>query len=195
MPANALDGGFADAPVAAALAFRALMRAMARPGTVERIAGARPPAPVSAAAGTLILTLCDPETGLHLAGRHDTPELRDWIAFHTGARIVAAEEADFALGDWAALLPLARYRAGTPEYPDRSATLIVEMARLAATGAMLTGPGIDGSSRLTLPDPDALRANAARFPLGLDFFFTRGGRVAALPRSTRVHDPREAKCT
>lgn len=195
MRENALGGGFADAPVAAARAFRAAMRAMARPGTVERLAGARPPAPASAAAGALLLTLCDPETGLHLAGRHDTPDLRDWIAFHTGAPIVAREEAHFALGDLAALLPLARYRAGTPEYPDRSATLIVEMARLEASGTPLTGPGIAGRAALSLPDPDALRANAARFPLGLDFFFTCGGRVAALPRSTRIHHAPEAKCT
>ena len=48
--------------------FRAAMRAMARPGTIEMLGAARPPAPVSAAAGTLLLTLCDHDTGLHLAG-------------------------------------------------------------------------------------------------------------------------------
>jgi len=195
MARTALGGGFADAPVEAARAFRAAMRAMARPGTIGVLDTARPPAPTSPAAGTLILTLCDPETGLHLAGDHDTAEMRAWVAFHTGAPVVGASEARFALGDWQALMPLSRFAAGTPEYPDRSATLIVEMARLEPQGPTLTGPGIERTARLSLPDPDAMRANAARFPLGLDFFLTRGGRMAALPRSTRIGAQEAAPCT
>ena len=103
MQAEALDGGFADAPIEAARAFRAAMNVMARPGRIERLAGALPPAPLSPAAGTLILTLCDPETPVHLAGTHDTAALRDWITFHTGAPLVGAREAMFAVGAWQAL--------------------------------------------------------------------------------------------
>jgi alpha-D-ribose 1-methylphosphonate 5-triphosphate synthase subunit PhnH len=75
---------------------------------------------------------------------------------------------------------------GTAEYPDRSATLIVECESLEAAGARLTGPGIRGEARLDLPETEAFFANARRFPLGLDFYFTAGDRVAALPRSTKV---------
>ncbi|MEO0504120.1 MAG: phosphonate C-P lyase system protein PhnH, partial [Pseudomonadota bacterium] len=39
---------------------------------------------------------------------------------------------------------------------------------------------------LNLPDLPALQQNAALFPLGLDFFFTSGADLAALPRSTKV---------
>jgi alpha-D-ribose 1-methylphosphonate 5-triphosphate synthase subunit PhnH len=182
----ALDGGFTDAPRDAAHAFRAAMSAMARPGRIERLAGARPPAPLSVAAGTLILTLCDPETPVHLAGAHDTAEVRGWIAFHTGAPVAARAEAAFAVGTWEALLPLDGYRIGEAEYPDRSATLIVEMPALTAEGATLTGPGIRDSARLSLPETEAFRRNARAFPLGLDVFLTAGDRVAALPRTTRV---------
>lgn len=185
MQAETLEGGFADAPVDAARAFRAAMRAMARPGMIETLDMARPPAPATAAAGALLLTLVDHETGIHLAGAHDCPALRDWLAFHTGAPVVASGAARFALGTWDALMPLSQYAIGTPEYPDRSATLIVEMASLSARGTGLTGPGIRDRAELSLPDPEAMRQNAARFPLGLDFFLTCGGRVAALPRSTR----------
>jgi len=188
MQAETLEGGFADAPVDAARAFRALMRAMARPGTIETLEAARPPAPVSDAAGALLLTLCDPETGIYLAGAHDTPAVRDWIAFHTGAPVVDPQTAQFALGTWRALMPLERFPAGTAEYPDRSATLIVEMEALVAEGTDLTGPGIRDSAALSLPDPGVMRANAGRFPLGCDFFLTCGGRAAALPRSTRLED-------
>ncbi len=181
-----LDGGFADAPVEAAHAFRAAMSAMARPGRIERLVGARPPAPLSVAAGTLILTLCDTETPVHLAGAHDTAEVRGWIAFHTGAPVVGRAEAAFAVGTWDAILPLEGYRIGEAEYPDRSATLIVEMAALEAEGATLAGPGIRDTARLSLPETEAFRRNARLFPLGLDFFLTAGDRVAALPRTTRV---------
>jgi alpha-D-ribose 1-methylphosphonate 5-triphosphate synthase subunit PhnH len=182
----ALDGGFADAPVDAAHAFRAAMSAMARPGRIERLHGAAPPAPLSVAAGTLILTLCDPETPVHLAGGHDTAEVRGWIAFHTGAPVVVRAQAVFAIGTWEALLPLDGYRIGEAEYPDRSATLIVEMPDLRPEGAALTGPGIRDTARLSLPETEAFRRNARLFPLGLDFFLTAGDRVAALPRTTRV---------
>ncbi|MFP4569769.1 phosphonate C-P lyase system protein PhnH [Rhodosalinus sp.] len=181
-----VSGGFADAAIDGVAAFRAAMSAMARPGRIERVAGATPPVPVSVAAGVLLLTLCDADTPLHLAGSADAEAVRAWIAFHTGAPLVPRGEAAFALGSWEALLPLENYRQGEPEYPDRSATLIVEMDRLEARGATLEGPGIETQAWLDLPDPAAFRRNHALFPRGLDFFFTCGDRLAALPRSTRV---------
>jgi len=186
MEAQALTGGFADAPREGATAFRAMLEAMARPGRIFGIAGASPPAPLSVAAGTALLVLADGTTPVHLAGGHDTAAVRDWITFHTGAPLAAREQAALAVGHWANLLPLDGYRIGVPDYPDRSATLIVEMPSLDAAGARLTGPGIETEHRLALPDLAAFRANRALFPLGLDFFFTAGGRIAALPRTTIV---------
>ena len=186
MQADTLSGAFAAPPVDAAHAFRAVMRVMARPGTIEAVTGAIPPAPLSVAAGTVLLTLCDPETPLHLAGEADCESVHDWITFHTGAPLVARADAMFAIGRWHALMPLDDYARGTSEYPDRSATLIVEMDRLEASGACLSGPGIKDTAALSLPEIAAFQANARQFPLGLDFLFTCGDRLAALPRSTRV---------
>lgn len=182
----ALTGGFANAPRDASFAFRALMNTMARPGTIETITGGTPPAPLSIAAGTLLLTLTDPDTGVYLAGAADTKDVRDWIAFHTGAPLVGPSHAMFALGAWVDLLPLEAYPVGTPEYPDRSTTLIVECDALQASGTKLSGPGIRDMAELSLPDPDLLAKNNAKFPLGNDFYFTCGDRLAALPRSTRI---------
>jgi alpha-D-ribose 1-methylphosphonate 5-triphosphate synthase subunit PhnH len=186
MEATALEGGFADAPRDASFAFRALMTAMARPGKIETIVGGIPPAPLSVAAGTLLLTLADGDTPLYLAGAADTPEVRQWIAFHTGAPLVGPSHASFAIGTWGDLQSLDAYPVGTPEYPDRSTTLIVECDELRAEGAQLTGPGIKDSAALSLPELEAFQRNNSMFPLGLDFYFTCGDRVAALPRSTRV---------
>jgi alpha-D-ribose 1-methylphosphonate 5-triphosphate synthase subunit PhnH len=188
MQAAVLEGGFADAPRDAAVAFRAVLRAMARPGDIETVAGALPPAPLCVAAGALILTLCDPETPVHLAGAADTPEVRQWIAFHTGAPVVGRADCKFVVGRWEDLMPMEGYALGTPDYPDRSATLIAEVDLLENDGARLTGPGIADSARLSLPDPAAFRANARLFPCGLDVILTCGDRLAALPRTTRVED-------
>lgn len=186
MMADALTGGFADAPAQSARAFRAALEAMARPGTIWVVEGAAPPAPLSVAAGALVLTLCDGTTPLHLGGSLDHPILRDWITFHTGAPLVPAEKAQFALGTWADLVPVSRFAIGSPDYPDRSATLIVELPDLSNHGARLTGPGIADVASLSLPETAAFRANRALFPQGFDTYLTCGARLAGLPRSTIV---------
>ncbi len=182
----ALAGGFADPPRQSAHAFRALLSAMARPGRIEALHGAAPPAPLSPAAGTLLLTLCDPETPVHLAGDADSAAIRAWIAFFAGAPIAGPEACHFALGTWAALMPIARFPTGTPEYPDRSATLIVEMPALRPAGAALRGPGIADVAYLSLPEVAPFQRNAGLFPLGVDVFLTSGTQVASVPRTTQV---------
>jgi alpha-D-ribose 1-methylphosphonate 5-triphosphate synthase subunit PhnH len=189
MQAETLSGGFADPAIAASHAFRTVMEAMARPGTVREIAGTAPPAPLSPAAGAVLLTLCDTETPVYLAGAANCNAVRAWLAFHTGAPLVGPSHCMFALGRWEALAPLSEYSIGSSEYPDRSATLIVESPTLDASGAVLTGPGIQTEARLSLPEVAAFRANRKLFPLGLDFLFTSGDRIAALPRSTHVSAP------
>ena len=186
MTFDALLGGFTETPLQSAQAFRAALEALSRPGQIETVTGATPPAPLSVAAGVLVLTLCDPTTPVHLAGAHDCAALRDWITFHCGAPLVSAEQATFAVGTWHALHPVTRFAIGQPDYPDRSATLIVEMADLQQSGARLTGPGIAGFTLLSLPELAAFQANRALFPLGFDCFFTSGTRAASLPRSTFV---------
>ena len=180
-----LGGGFADPARDAAQAFRAVLDAMARPGTKVTLAAAHGPAPLSPAAAAVLLTLVDRTTPLHLAGAHDGAALRDWIAFHCGAPLVAAEDAAFALGTWAALQPLDRFAIGTPEYPDRSATLIVDDPA-EGQPVTLSGPGIRGTAAALLPDPTAFAANHARFPLGWDAILTRGAALIAVPRSSEV---------
>lgn len=187
MQDQSLAGAFANPAVDAAHAFRSAMNAMAKPGQVFSLKGATPPAPMSAAAGCLLLTLCDAETPLYLAGELDSQVIRDWITFHTSAPIVAAKQAVFALGTWDDLAPITQFAIGTSEYPDRSATLIVESAALSTNGATLRGPGIKDTASLSLPEVRTFQQNAALFPLGLDFYFTSGTQVAALPRTTKVN--------
>jgi alpha-D-ribose 1-methylphosphonate 5-triphosphate synthase subunit PhnH len=138
------------------------------------------------AAGVLLLVLADQTTPVHLAGAWDCPLVRGWITFHCGAPLVGPGDAVFAVGDWAALQPVGRFPIGRADYPDRAATLIVEMPVLEASGARLTGPGIAVEAHLSLPEVAAFQANRALFPLGFDTFLTSGDRLAGLPRSSRV---------
>lgn len=180
-----MRAAFADPPADSARAFRAILGAMARPGTVHRV-GAPAPEGLSSAAAAVLLVLADGTTPVWMA-----PSLpvagRDWLVFHTGAPVTQARGAAvFAVGSWIDIQPLEDWPAGTPDYPDRSATLIVEVASLEGPGARLTGPGIKTEATLPLPDAAALAVNAARYPLGFDVILTCGERLSALPRSTRI---------
>ena len=181
-----LTEGFADPARDAARVFRQVLDAMAHPGRIVTLTGVAAPAPCSPAAAAVLLTLVDSTTPLHLAATHDCESLRDWVRFHLGAPLVKPADAVFALGTWDALGPLSAYPVGSAEYPDRSATLIVDCAALTAAGARLTGPGIETEAWLSVPDVAALQANAALFPMGRDFLFTSDTQLAALPRSTRI---------
>lgn len=184
MEAQALEGGFSNAPVESSYAFRTALNVMARPGMVETLTGAMPPVGLSVAAGTLLLTLCDHDTPIHLAGNMDTQAIRDWLTFHTGTPFVDTADAMFAVGAWDALMPITRFAVGTPQYPDRSTTLIVE--GFGTTKAELAGPGIETKMQGDLPDVKPFQLNAALFPLGCDFYFTNRDQISALPRTTRV---------
>ncbi len=186
LAAPRLGPGFSDPSIDAASCFRAALQAMARPGSVQIAAPVGAPEGLSRAAAALALTILDHETPVWLAPELATEAVRSWLTFHTGAPQVAERgAAHFALGRSDDLLPASDFAIGTPEYPDRSATLIVEVDELGAKHR-LTGPGIRETAYLTHPDPYFARANAARFPCGIDLFLTAGDRLAAIPRTTKV---------
>ncbi len=190
--AHGLGPGFADPVLDAQRTFRAVLDAMARPGTVHRLAGApHGPAPLAAATVAVCLTLVDLDTPVW-ADAAAAPAL-DYLRFHCGCPAAGPDSAAFALiADARALPALDMVPVGLPEYPDRSATLIIQVAGLTpGQGRRLTGPGVDGAARLAIAGLDerfwpAWADNLALFPLGFDVIFTSGDQVAALPRTTRV---------
>ncbi|MEM7640894.1 MAG: phosphonate C-P lyase system protein PhnH [Pseudomonadota bacterium] len=178
-----MQPAFTDHPTQSATAFRTLMQAMARPGTIHDLSAPAPDGLSPAAAATL-LVLADPTTPVWLPP--NAQAAHDWLVFHTGAPAGRRTDATFAAGPWSALAPLSDWPIGPPDYPDRSATLIVEVPTLDTPGPRLTGPGIETDATLPLPDPRAFAANAALYPQGVDVILTCGTRIAALPRSTRI---------
>jgi alpha-D-ribose 1-methylphosphonate 5-triphosphate synthase subunit PhnH len=191
----ALGQGFADLARDSQRVFRATMNAMARPGSIVTIdAALEAPEPLARGAAALALSLCDFETPVWLDPTLSNEATRDYLRFHTGAPIVAAPaKAAFAFfAGPLGLLDLAAFSLGSLEYPDRSATLIVQVRSLASgRGWRLTGPGIDGEALLEadpLPTDFVERRHALRplFPCGLDFIFVAETRLVALPRTTLI---------
>jgi alpha-D-ribose 1-methylphosphonate 5-triphosphate synthase subunit PhnH len=190
-----LAPGFAEPVLDSQRTFRAVLEAMARPGTVcrlDRIPAA--PEPLAPAAAAICLALVDLDTPLWLDAA--AAPAAAYLRFHCGCPIPEEpESAVFALLADAGHLPsLERFAAGDADYPDRSATLILQVAGLTAgEGRRLSGPGIDGAARLAIAGLDdafwpAWTANRARFPLGFDVVLAAGERLAALPRTTLVED-------
>ena len=191
-----LAPAFDDPALASQAAFRAVMEAMARPGLPLPLAAKlAPPAPFSATAAAVALTLLDYETRFWLdSGLAASAEVADWIRFHTGAPPTEdPAQAAFAFTcDAAAMPPFESFAQGSSEYPDRSTTLVVQVAHLDRGDTLtLAGPGVAGNrSFAAAPLPADFRArllaNRALFPRGIDLILVSAQAVVGLPRSLRV---------
>lgn len=190
--ATPLSAGFADPVHDAQRSFSAVMRAMAEPGlAVPLLSDLEPPAPLSREAAACALALLDYETPVFLdAALSAAPAVAAFLRFHTGVPVVAdPAAARFALiADGAALPDFGLFAQGEPDYPDRSATLIVQMAELGVGTITIAGPGIKGRrgfSAAPLPADLAARlaVNRGLYPLGIDLILTAPEAVMGLPRS------------
>ena len=177
--------------------FRSVLDAMAHPGRVVTVPSAlEPPAPLSPATAAVCLTLLDFETPLWLDPTARTPEVLEYLRFHCGVPICEARtEAAFSvLTDALRLPPLGSFQAGSDEYPDRSTTVIVQVAQIIeGIGRRLTGPGIDGERWLALEGVSGriwgmLQENGGLCPRGIDVLVTAGSQLVGLPRTTRLGD-------
>src|ERR1700744_292456 len=95
-----LPAGFADKVLSAQSTFRSVMDAMARPGSLQRIAvGTGVPRPMMHGTAALALTLFDHDTPLWLdPAMSKTPDAANWLKFHTSAPLISdTSVADFAL--------------------------------------------------------------------------------------------------
>jgi alpha-D-ribose 1-methylphosphonate 5-triphosphate synthase subunit PhnH len=169
---------------------------MARPGQARPLpCRLSVPSPLSPTVAAVALTLLDYETPFWLdQGLTAAREIAPWLRFHTGAPLAAdpAQAAFAFVSDPAMLPPFDLFSAGSLEYPDRSTTLVLQVASFDHGDALaLSGPGIEGPrafSAAPLP-PDfraRLIANRDMFPRGVDLILVTPDAVAALPRSVRV---------
>ena len=177
--------------------FRSLLRALSRPclpvplPLPEGQTGALTPE-----LAALALTLCDQDTKVWLSPSLDCEEVCHWLRFQCGTAITEASgEADFAFAATVQEMPkLSSLSCGSPEYPDRSATLCVggmKFDRRSGTSIWkASGPGIQNILEFTCNLPDTFMnewsENHQHFPQGVDIFLCGQGMAAGLPRSTSL---------
>lgn len=189
--------GFRDPIHDAQHCFRAVLDAMARPGSIRTM-----PEPAGIPAGwppgltALAMTLFDQDTPVWLDQRAATPEASAHLRFHCGCPLAEKpEHAAFGIVmDAAATPPLHGFAIGDPQYPEQSATLILSLESLTGGPPLRwQGPGIKGvqiASPKGLP-PGFLAQwadNHALYPSGFDIILTAGMAVMALPRGVSVEE-------
>ncbi|WP_336810764.1 phosphonate C-P lyase system protein PhnH [Bosea sp. MMO-172] len=200
MPAETMIApGFSDPVFQSQAAFRALLAALSEPGTLQQVASEiTPPEGLATATATALLTLADYETPVWLPEALRNGPAGAWLRFHCGAALVGNPvEAAFAVIDGAADEPkLSAFNLGTDQFPDRSTTVIVQVAGLEGGAAIaLAGPGIPGTRTVTPRSfrpgfTEELRENGAIYPLGVDVLLACGDGMIGLPRSTQVEEAR-----
>lgn len=209
--------GFSNSVDDAQAVFRAALDALSRPGKPVLLSALPPALPMgdfSQGMLALALALCDNDTPLWLDAATDTPQVRHHLRFHCASPFAAdPSEATFAFIARPEGMPRLRaFRQGKTDFPDRSATLVINTNLSGRHGQTheLTGPGVKGSERgnwqgfRTSGLPTWFReeweANHASYPLGVDILFVDTGvdgsgmpqaRLLGLPRTARV---REAGC-
>ncbi len=127
-----------------------MLDAMARPGEIRAL-----PVPPGVPPGwnaaliALALSLLDQETPVWLDPVADSEAARTFLRFHCAAPLIErpADAAFAVIADPASAPPLHSYSIGDPQYPDRSATVLIGLPSLTG-GPLLqwTGPGIQSSA-------------------------------------------------
>ena len=192
---SAITPGFSDSVLESQTIFRRALHALSRPGEIVDIdCRAELPKGLHRAAGGLLLVLLDQDTRLWLAPSVASERIATYFRFHTGCTLVRRHvEADVVLCGAAGELPrLASFALGTEDYPERSATVVIQVERLLSSGGWtLRGPGIAERSTFA---PSGLDERFVRqwselhtlFPRGIDIFLASGNQLAGLPRTTQI---------
>lgn len=195
MSVHDFGAGFADPVHDAQANFRAILDALANPGTARKLTlSCEGSGPFTSELASTLLTLADHDVTVWLSHCLHLEAVSGFIGFHAGAAVVAdIAKASFAfVGQGDAWPELAACNLGTQEYPDRSTTIIAQVPALrGGAGHVLRGPGIRDTQEFSpqgLPEDFVAqwRENRALFPRGVDLLLVAGGEVMGLPRSTQI---------
>ncbi|MEC5397529.1 phosphonate C-P lyase system protein PhnH [Uliginosibacterium sp. H1] len=210
-----MQPGLADPVHDAQRCFRTVLEALSHPGRLHTLpVDVEHPAGLSPAQAAILLALADYDTPVWLPLASRNGDAGRYLRFHCGCPLVDTQQgtpidapigvridapidapidAQFVVLDGLSTLPaLDTLRLGDPAYPDRSATVLVDVPALQADGPLkLRGPGIRDTQALGVagwtPATSAwLADNHARFPLGADLILSCGDRIVGLPRTTLV---------
>lgn len=195
MQNSTLQAGFSAPVLQAQESFRALLKAMSEPSSVQTLGLSQGLEKIYPASYDLLLSLCDSDTRLWISPSLDSPIVRHNLAFHCACPITDnSEEADFALLSIDDVSLIARLNPGNDRDPELSCTAIIQVDSLHASemtspATQWRGPGLEKPVRVQLPLPKTLwevREQVNQFPRGIDMVFCAEQQLMALPRSTQV---------
>ena len=170
-------------------AFRQVLEAFARPGTIGQIDAfpkSGETAPVLGCFETAVRLFVDQAVAFCAVGAasHD---VSCWLTVQTHAKQAQAQEADFVLA------PVA-----SDAVHAEGATVVLLVDSISAVPAKgltrldLSGPGIEKTAELYVSQAEWAHARAERadeYPCGIEVLLVDGdGNVAALPRTTRIEN-------
>ena len=190
-----LDLGFSDPVLDSQAVFRSLLTAVSGPGSIVPLTmSPEAPGRLGRTLAAVCLSLLDYDTPLWLHESLRFAEVESYLKFHCGCPLTEnPAKASFAVIAKGSEMPsLQMFNPGTPEYPNLSTTLIIQVENMEPKGGVtLSGPGIENMSRLKV---DGLPRNFWRefsaqknnYPLGVDAFLVADGLVTGLPRSVNV---------
>ena len=219
---SAIAAGFSDTIHDSQYCFRHLLTAMSQPGTLVELNLAQGFGSMMPASTQVLLALADNSTPVWLSNQFANDiAVKENLNFHLGCSILSGQkngvqlseiqqkpsfgvisQQDLVNFDWSQT----SFFVGCEEYPDRSTTVIVEVAGLSTVPCSLpetdadspvvlrlSGPGIEHEARVVVQSLSSIvisvmlsQRKTHKFPLGLDFILVSGEQVVALPRSTTV---------
>lgn len=193
MNAQTLLPGFDNPVMQSQQTFRKVLEAMSHPGRIVTCNDApEGPEALSPAATAVCLALTDFETPIWLDSKAQAAA--DYLKFHCSCPVTElSTAATFAvIAATKDLDNFEQFNLGTNDYPDRAATLILEVKQLSnKPGKTLRGPGIQNSLSLAVEGVNKnfwqqIHDNNSLFPRGVDLILTCDRQLAALPRTTLV---------
>jgi len=198
---SSIAEGFADIAQTSQKVYRCALNAMSYPGRLFELShDASTPKDTDQVVSGLLLALLDSETSLWCSDKERLANACEWLQFHTDCVVLdSPEQADFLWMTSISDFPnLALLKAGTDEYPDRSATCIIEVPKLSEKSDdffTLKGPGIQFEGELHIKGwsnkdhkewLSLWTQNHQLFPCGVDVYLSDGQHLLGLPRSTKL---------
>jgi alpha-D-ribose 1-methylphosphonate 5-triphosphate synthase subunit PhnH len=186
--------GFLDPVLDSQYTFRRVLKAMAHPARqISLEIEMQVPPPLYRTTGAICLTLLDLRTPVWL-DPEERGEVAPWLRFHCGCPLVPfPSNARFGLifrGE--AVPPLHQFNLGEDEFPEGSATLIIQVKGFTSgIGKIFRGPGIKTTERLAVHGLsnefwNFWGLNHRLYPLGVDVLFASDSAVVGLPRTIQV---------
>lgn len=188
--------GFENEAINSQSVFRVALNAMSHPGRLwDMPIQSGLPRKGHPAASVLLLGLLDSECTVWLSPSLAGSDVPAWLRFHTGCQFVRdISEAQFVwIGQGDVMPRLNSMKTGSDEYPDQSATCVIEVEQLEADvgGWTLQGPGIKSTCQLRVNQfavdfEGQWKKNHELFPRGVDAYLVCVDQITGLPRTTRI---------